>query len=388
MTTPVQFTGFNHGVVSANGGGLFNAVTGTPTIVTANDPFGISASLLECAPSAAQVRGRWTANAQNVSVFSFYVKFPSALPAADARISYAAGTDATECYFKYQNSTQKFGIQWGAGSTTVGGSALATDTWYKIDIRITWNVDPHTCEWSINEVAQTTVNNAAGAATTANHVNLGTNANDTYTARYAYPVLSTTSADYPIPARTVTKVLPTDDGTHSPSTPDCIRGGGASPALISGSNKAFQYMDDATFPSGASPTTDRINQDITSGHTTHYVEMIVSGFSAKGGVCAVIGLLAYGGDSTTANNGTTRVVVSDATATDIFSGDMSETSVFYKFAKITPPASGWNVTEVNACKFRLGFSTDITPNPYWQALMLEVMVFVGVANRNYGFVIG
>lgn len=392
MTTPVRFTGFNHGVVSSNGGGLFDTVSSTPTIVTANDPFGNSNKLLEVAASAAITRARWTLASPNIAVYSVYIKFPSALPGADCRLVTVGCTDGTEARLKYVNASQKFGAEWtGGATTTYSGGVINVDQWYKIDFRVTANTNPHTLDWSIDEVAQTSITTGVAASTVAN-CGMGTSAADTFTARYAYPVVSTTSGDYPIPARVVGKVSPTGDGTHSPATPDCIRGGGASPALISGSNAAYQYMDDATFPSGTSPTSDRINQDITSGHDTHYVEMTVSGFSSSGGsIQGVIGLLAYGGDSGTANNGTTKALNNEGSSINIFSGDMSETSVFFKQGLLTVPSGGWDDTKVNGCLFRIGFSTDITPNPYWQALMLEVMYFPGSGantKRSFGIVIG
>jgi len=393
MTTPVRFTGFNPEVVSQNGGGLFDTVSATPTIVTATDPFGNSAPLLEIAASAAVTRARWTLATPNVVVYSFYVKFPSALPGADVRVCVITGTDAVDCYLKYVNATQKWGIQWQGGATaTWGGAAINVNQWYKIDLRCTFNVNPHTCDWQIDGAVQTQNSSPAAVGSTGATAALGTSATDTYTARYAYPVVSTTSGDYPIPDRVVRKALPTSDGTHSPATPDCIRGGGGSPALISGSNAAYQYMDDATFPSGTSPTTDRISQDISTSHTTHYVEMNVGGFSSSGGTLqGVMALLAYGGDSATSNNGTTKVLNNEATSQDIFSGDMSETTVFYKQVLVTVPSGGWDDSKVNGCKFRVGFSTDISPNPFWQALMLEVMYFPGAAantKRSFGVVIG
>ena len=61
-----------------------------------------------------------------------------------------------------------------------------------------------------------------------------------------------------------------------------------------------------------------------------------------------------------------------ATERVIFSGDMSQVTLRYASTIVPPPAGTWTAGAVNALTARIGFSTDVTPNPYWDALMLEV----------------
>jgi len=270
----------------------------------------------------------------------------------------------------FKNDTDTWAARWADADAFVdSGVTVVANTWYRVDMKVDVSANPKLYDWQIDGVAQTQISKAE-VATILSTLGFGTDIAQTLTCYYEDAFISVTASDYPIGAGEIKSLSPDADGTHSPATPDCIRGGGVSPALINGGNTAFQYMDDVPFPTGASPTTDRINQDITTGHTTHYVEVTFPDI-AETVINGVQGELAYGGDSTTANNGATLAVRSDATEITIFAGDMSETSVFYKSAIVTAPGGGWTQAEVNALKMRLGKSSDITPNPFWQALMFE-----------------
>lgn len=371
MPTPVWLTGFEHGVVNINGGGLFDQVSGSPSAVTTAVRTGTYA--LEIAAAGAATMAAKTIGVNNIFVVTFYIRFIGSLPGADVELFTITASAGGALEFNYVNASTKFGMRYNAGTQQVSTNTIAADTWYRVDLRADFNSNPRTIDWQIDGVAETQASKAV-AGSTGNQVRFGTTAAQTYTAHYDDVIVSVTSGDYPIGQNAVFKLSPDADGTHSPSTPDCIRGGGASPALISGSNTAFQYMDDVPLPSGASPTTDRINQDTV--HATHYVEMLsenIGSFTYLG----VSGILAYGGDSGTTNRGATILVRTDATEISVFGtpaapADMSETSVFYKFAIVTPPGGGWTQAEINGLLWRIGYSSDVTPNPYWQGLMIEV----------------
>ena len=385
MPTPVFITDWSHGVTpSTAGGGLASSITGTPTVVAA--PAGLSGSYaLECNPSASAER--WEKNyTADVHVNRFYVRV-SSLPTVDAYFGGVRCTTGNYPFLGFNSATGKLAMRFGTSGAWTDSVTLVVNTWYQIDMRAIINTNPRTLDWQVDGAAQTQVSQAATASNTIG-IRLGTQlASETWTAQFKRLIISNTSADYPIGDGEVVAPSPNADGTHSPATPDCIRGGGASPALISGSNLAYQYMDDVPFPSGASPTTDRINQDIATSHVDHYVEMAFADLAGSSTVNGVIGLLAYGGDATQANNGGTVVVRNDATQVNIYGGagapaDMSESTVFYKSTVVTAPGGGWTEAEVNALLMRIGYSTDITPNPYWQALMLEVDYVAGAGGRS------
>jgi hypothetical protein len=374
MPTPVYTTGFGHGVVSVNGGGLFSQISGTPTVVTS--PARASGRSLQVVASGAVARARTkTLGTPTVGVFRVYVLLDS-LPAADAKVIHVNATTGNYPTLWFKQSTGTWAARWADGDALVdSGITVTANQWYRWDAKVDVSANPKLYDWQIEGTPQTQISKAE-TATTLIACGFGTDLAQTFTCYYTDVFISVTAGDYPIGAAETHFLSPDGDGTHSPATPDCIRGGGASPALISGSNLAYQYMDDVPFPSGAAPTTDRIYQDIATSHANHYVEMTIADIVGSPTINGVMALLAYGGTSSTANNGGTSVIRSDATeigvnGTIAAPADMSETNVFYKIVIVTAPGGGWTPSEVNALKFRIGGSTDINPLPTWQALGIE-----------------
>jgi hypothetical protein len=53
---------------------------------------------------------------------------------------------------------------------------------------------------------------------------------------------------------------------------------------------------------------------------------------------------------------------------------MSQTAIQYKSAVLAPAAGIWSQGAVNGLVARVGYSTDSTPNPYWDSIMVEAAV--------------
>ena len=87
----------------------------------------------------------------------------------------------------------------------------------------------------------------------------------------------------------------------------------------------------------------------------------------------VSAVLAYHAAGTSADNGKTSIF-DGPTETVVFSGDMSQTALQYKSAVVTPAAAPWNQAAVNGLVARVGYSTDSSPNPYWDSIVLEAAV--------------
>lgn len=58
----------------------------------------------------------------------------------------------------------------------------------------------------------------------------------------------------------------------------------------------------------------------------------------------------------------------------VHSGNTGGTAVTQKTALITPSTSPWTHAAVNGLVARLGYSSDSTPNPIWDSLLLEYAV--------------
>lgn len=384
LPTLVWCTGFEYGVVASSGASVFTNVSGTPTVQNSVVRSGGYSLFIDSPGGGTSTNVRHNhAGTPQIAVTRGYIRIPTGgLPNANSTLlGWQILTAATTAGFQLSTLGVARAIV-GSGTAIVSSITLNLDQWYRIDMRLIITGTTWTLDWAVDGIEQTQAT-WVGQATTDSiqGLRIGSSSTTAVYKLYADDIaLSETSADYPIGPGRAIKLSPIADGTHSPSTPDCIRGGAAAPALISGSNQAWQYMDDVPFPFGASPTTDRISKDLsTTTHPAHYVEMTFEQLTGQLKINGVSGLLAYGGDSATANNGSTIAVNSAGTESSIYGtsatgADMSEITVFYKGAMVTAPAVGWNIQEVNALKMRLGYGNDVSPVPFWQALMFEIDV--------------
>jgi hypothetical protein len=210
----------------------------------------------------------------------------------------------------------------------------------------------------VDGTAQTTSSLSGQTAAVMTSVRFGSGAaSHTATCWYDDVVISYTSADHPIGAHKVLSLVPNADGTDSGGTNFTLTGGTTN----------WEVLDE--WPAD---TTTYIAQTTASGTSYREVQF---GDTTETTIWGVHGYLAYFAAGTAANNGTTRIVDSSGnTLTDIFSGDMSESSLFYKSAIIAAPGGSWTQAGLNGVKGRVGFSTDVSPNPRWSALLLQYAV--------------
>ena len=127
---------------------------------------------------------------------------------------------------------------------------------------------------------------------------------------------------------------------------------------------SWQRLDDVPMTS----TVDYVRQQVNSG--TSYVEFGLQN-TAETCIRDVSMVLAYHAAATSADNGKTSAFAG-ATETVVFSGDMSQTGLQYKSGVVAPTLPTWNQAAVNGLVARVGYSTDSSPNPYWDSIVLEV----------------
>jgi hypothetical protein len=53
---------------------------------------------------------------------------------------------------------------------------------------------------------------------------------------------------------------------------------------------------------------------------------------------------------------------------------MSQSALQYKSAIVTPAAGMWGRSAINGLVARVGYSTDSSPNPFWDSIMVEAAV--------------
>src|SRR5512133_397324 len=129
---------------------------------------------------------------------------------------------------------------------------------------------------------------------------------------------------------------------------------------------SWQRLDEAPMTS----TADYVRQQANSG--TSFLEF---GLEDTPETCIrdVSAVLAYHAAGSPADNGKTSIF-DGATETVLFSGDMSQTALQYKSAVVTPAASTWSQAALTGLVARAGYSTDSSPNPFWDSIMLEAAV--------------
>lgn len=355
--SPLLVTGFEHGIVSSAGGAPFSAVAGTGlTADTAVERTGTYS--LRIVDAAGAANNGSLPVASGVAVVRLYLRFAS-LPAADVNEvligDAAAGNDLR---LGYRASSQRLTLRFGNAAVTVASVAIAAGTWYRIDLRLVANTNPRTAAWQIDGTAQTGIS-ANGGASTVNTVRLGsTVAADAFTANYDDVFISGTSGDYPLGSGTVVGLRPAAMGTSVGTGSFRNNDGSAISATT------YQRLDDSPMSSIA----DYVRQQ-TIG-TNDYVEVTFEPTTANC-VVGVSAILAYHAAGTAADDGKTSIF-DGSTERVVFDGDMSQTTIRYTDIIVAPSASAWTIAAVNGLEARIGYSSDVTPNPYWDALLLEV----------------
>lgn len=350
----VWLTGIEHGVVSTAGGGLFTTVTGAPTADNVTFRNGAYSLRIADASGASTINAARAFTATNVVVARFAVRL-STLPGVNSNLAYV--DSATDLVFGYDSASQKFTLTVGA-STGSSASTISAGTWYVIDLRYDLRSNPHLGDWEIDGVAQGQVTRAA-AATTANAFALGDTATPgIYTANYDDIFVANQPTAYPVGDGKVVRLVPNGVGTHN--TPGNFRNDDGSAINAT----SWQRLDEVPMNSIA----DYVRQQTNGG--TSYLEFSLENASETC-IREISAVVAYHSANNPANNGKASVFAGP-TESIMFSGDMSVTTIQYASVIATPATAPWSQAAVDALLARVGYSTDTNPNPYWDAIMLEV----------------
>jgi glucose/arabinose dehydrogenase/chitodextrinase len=355
-SSAVWLTGMEHGVVSVAGGGIFTTVTGVPTADSTVARTGAYSLQIADASAGSTVRALRSFTASSVIVSRFAVRL-SSLPTVTSNLAYIdSGTDLV---FRYNAASQRLELVLGtsiASSTTTVSPA----TWYMVDLRYDLSANLNLGNWRVNGVAQTQVSRNATPAT-ANGFGMGATANPSvYTANFDDIVVSSQPTAYPLEDSRIVRLAPNSMGTSSGAGNFRNNDGTTIDA------NSWQRLDEAPMTSSG----DYVRQQANSG--TSFLEF---GLEDTPETCIrdISAVLAYHAAGNAADNGKASIF-DGATETVNFSGDMSQTSLQYKSAIVTPAAGIWGQAALNGVVARAGYSTDSTPNPYWDSILLEAAV--------------
>jgi hypothetical protein len=372
VPTLLHADGFEHRSISVNdfgaagSVGIFDTLTNGVQITADIAVFRTGLASLKIAANAASTNAVRVISfgTPAVGVQSIYIWLDS-LPSGDPDLLQFTPAAGSAAVLRFNSTSQKFALSWATGGAmTDVGPVLTAGTWYLVDVKADFGVNPRTLACRIDGGTEVAISLAATASSVASWL-LGTQGAETFTANYDDWVYSTTAADYPIGAHKVLAIRPNADGTHVPGTNDIERQDGVDIGVAT----AWDLLDD--WPA---ETTTYVRQILDTGGGADYFEVEFED-TAETTIWDVFGFAALRSAATTANaGGTTKMRRLDGTEVNIYSGDMSETSTHYRSAKLTRPTGDWTQAEVNALKMRGGFMTDGNPDGWWLALMYQYAV--------------
>lgn len=363
MTMPVFITGFEYGVASpnVNGGGLFNTISGSPSIQNSIKKSGNYALRINSSSSIDRAVKTISGSIVVGRVYFYVASYPTT-----NSIILAITSIPGWFQFSINSSDHKLYIDVNGSSPVASANALSLGTWYRLDFKLDASASTWYGYWQIDGTSQTNYSVSMGASTTLDGLQLGCQNSSTMDVYYDDVIISVTSGDYPIGPGYTEGLSVGSDGTHN-AGPDTIE-------------------DNDGNDIGAVTAYDHINS-VPIGNTTTYIEQFAIAASNYAEVnfadtshTTIFGArayLAYQSSGANENSGGCIIIDEDATQTTVFGdpttrADYSETSVFYKSVQLPSPSGGWDKNAVNALKARLGYSNDVVDIPYWVDMIIEV----------------
>lgn len=371
MTTLIDVEGFEHQVKSGNNfgsapGGIWRYIGGSGSI---SFPSGRNGLCMQFAPSAAECRAAkgLADGVYGILVGTFHFKTTSTTVTMYQMLQ----NSWSGFWFGIDASGYVYCDSGGGGKQT--GPDVNDGTWHRVDYRAdmskTVNPSQWTCDWQVDGTPQTQLVTTTGPS--ADHINIivfGTGSAQTFTLQIDDAVLSATSSDYPIGDLDVYGLHPTGDGSYANCGTVIEDDAGDD---IDGTPTAYDLVDD--WATTTADTATYVRQ--SAADSTKYC-IVTFGDTSETDILGVSGFMAAFASGTSASaHGITRITDSgDSTLTDIYDGDMSETSLHYRRALVAPPGGAWSQSGLNGLKAQLGRSFTTTTMPYWTAIMLQYAV--------------
>jgi len=381
VATIFQLDGFEHGKAAAGAAGIYGGISGTPAIVTSPVRTGLRA--LEVSAAGASDGVQYSGIASTFVSVAFYLRFAT-LPGATVKIMRllnASGNGYMRC-----NASGQLSIIVGTGSAVNVGSALSTNTWYRIVAELDTSTGTASFRASVDGGTDATATNAQATANTT-AVQLGPDDAVTVTFYADDWLIATADGDYEEikgwASHSVQSLIASADGTHSITTAgnfDSFTTFAFSNSTVDG----YSFINHR--PLQLANTADNvIRQDVIAA--SDYMELTLENLSA--GDSTVEDVRAYTAVVYSSTTGTpaaeVRLLLSDNTEVlttgSISVKDATEdpgtTLTAYKRMTIAP-AGGWDTTKVNGLKFRIGFD-NLAADANFIDLMVEVLLYTSGA---------
>lgn len=239
-------------------------------------------------------------------------------------------------------------------ATLFAGGDAEAGRWYVIDLRWDARTALQSAQWSIDGAAQGTASVLSNRPEPLYNVYLGTTAYDTFTARYDDLVLTGDPNDYPIGDGGVRALRPNGSANSS----SAIRDDDGTVADAS----SWQRLDDAN----ALSTADFVKQTSASSSAFARID-----FQDTDSTCirAVRGHVWTHDSGKGGNNA--RLVVLDGPRESLVKGGDWAGAGSRDYSGAVAPATTWSQAAVNGLVARFGFSTDASPAPLLDGVLLE-----------------
>jgi hypothetical protein len=389
VSTIQVFTGFEwgtvHDVAAGNAGSkIFDGVTGvygTNLDVVA----GSGSALGSYVGQVATISNKnffWDTNSLGTSktdlVVSLRFRFTS-FPTSDNDIhSIDVAATSDRAGFFYQVSTGKLVAWITTGTQVQTNAALVLNTWYTLQFKYSCSASINTLDWVLNGTTQTQATNNLGASTIARYA-LGNRGGSNGTIQFDDVVVSTTAGDHPLPLYNVRLVKADTGGTTAEiGTANSTARFTTNNTLDSTHNSANILAAVSEVPPtiGASASgvaqraggaTDAVGIPMTSitlsGDTIAGCRILVCGWANSTGVNN-IGVRAFNGSAET-------ILVAGTVASGFTNSTTDPTWFAAMYAGVT------DQTTLDALVVRLGYSTDIVPEPGAHAVYAEILTLPG-----------
>jgi hypothetical protein len=381
------------------GNTIFDFQAGTVAVVTTSPRSG--SYCYRITGSASLSNFGWSNTASLGSSTTIGVKrvcfiFEGALPTSDVEVysmGSIAGATNQVLILRYRTASQKLGLQVREVTTPANGTeqlsatTVAADTWYAVDLRFDGSGTsasgvPYKGDWALDGVAQTqaTVTAPAGTATVgATTFGPLTAPSGSYTIRYDDIVFSRTAGHYPLGDFKLLPLKPDPAGTLTISGTATNFNTYTANGTMAAWNAATALAAIDDLPPTIGASADGIAQ--VTAAATDYVEipmetynaaangaglravrMYAAGWGAGSPAAATLGFRGFDGTTET-----TLLAAADPTFTN-------STTTPGWVAKMFKPTSGWTQAKLDALTFRVGFSSDATPDIGIHSIMAEVAV--------------
>lgn len=286
--------------------------------------------------------------------------------------------------FYYEVATGKIHA-WITTAHVASSTALTLNTWYTLQFHYGVSASLETMDWTFNGVTQTQVTNNLGASTIARYA-LGNRGGSNGTVQFDDIAVSTTGADHPLPLYNVRLVTADVGGTTTEI------GTANSTARFTTNNTLDTTHNSANILAAISEVPPTIGASASgvaqrAGGASDALSVPMTTISLGGDTIAACKVMVCGwANSTGVNNigvrawnGTAETILVAGTVASGFSNNTTDPDWFVAmYAGVT------NQTTLDALEVRLGYSTDIVPEPGAHAVYAEILTLPGTSSNIAG----